>query len=344
MQKHTTINQVALEAGVSIQTVSRVINNRYDVAPETRQRVQEAIARLGYQPNAIARGLASRRSRTLGLITTDFTDYSFTQVVTGAEAEAHQHDYFFMLGSASCDPEDEPKYLRLLTERHVEGVLFARLGSQEDLEHLMNNLEKRGVPVVTTGSHRLESPFAQVDVNNREGGYKATQYLIQNRHIQIACITGPLSSQSAFDRTEGFRQALAEAGITVQPQLIAEGDYTHRSGYLAMKKILASGQPFTALFAQNDRMAIGAISALHEIGQHVPEDISVVGYDDIPEAEFANPPLTTIRQPMEAVGAAAARLLIKMVEDSESSVEQVLFDTELVWRASVAPCQLNIAV
>jgi DNA-binding LacI/PurR family transcriptional regulator len=274
----------------------------------------------------------------LGLITTDFTDYSFTQVVTGAEAEAHKYDYFFMLGSASCDPEDEPKYLRLLTERHVEGVLFARLGSQDDLDSLISNLEKREVPMVTTGSHRPESPFAQVDVNNREGGYKATRCLIQNGHSQIACITGPLSSQSAYDRTKGFKQTLAEAGIACQPQLIAEGDYTHRSGYLAMKKILAGGQPFTALFAQNDRMAIGAISALHESGRRVPEDVSVIGYDDIPEAEFANPPLTTIRQPMEAVGAAAARLLIKMVEEPESSIEQVLFETELVWRASVAPC------
>ena len=307
--------------------------------PETRLRVQEAVARLGYQPNAIARGLASRRSRTLGLITTDFTDYSFTQVVTGAEAEAHKDDYFFMLGSASCDPEDEPKYLRLLTERHVEGVLFARLGGQDDLENLMSNLEKREVAVVTTGSHRPETPFAQVDINNQEGGYKATHCLLQNGHTQIACITGPLSAQSAFDRTQGYRQAMAEAGIACQPQLVVEGEYTHRSGYSAMKIILASGQPFTALFAESDRMAIGALSALHEAGRRVPEDISVVGYDDIPEAEFANPPLTTLRQPMEAVGAAAARLLIKMVEDPEAAAEQILFETELVWRASVAPCQ-----
>ena len=122
MKKHVTINQVAEEPGVSIQTVSRVINNRYDVSVETRQRIQDAILRLGYQPNAIARGLASQRSRTLGLVTYDFTDYFFTQVVTGAEQEARAHDYFCMLGSTNCGQGDEPKYLRLQTERHVEGV------------------------------------------------------------------------------------------------------------------------------------------------------------------------------------------------------------------------------
>jgi LacI family transcriptional regulator len=338
MQKHTTINQVAQEAGVSIQTVSRVINNRYDVAPETRQRVQEAVVRLGYQPNAIARGLASRRSRTLGLITYDFNDYSFTQVVTGAEAEAHKANYFFMLGNAICDPQEEPQYLRLLTERHVEGVLFARLGNQDDMEHL-SNLHINGVPVVTTGYHRPGTPFAMVDVNNQEGGYKATGCLLKNGHSQIACITGPMNSQAAFDRHQGYMQALAEAGIAYQPYLVDEGDYSHRSGYQAMARLLAGGHPFTALFAQNDRMAIGAISALHTAGRRIPEDISVVGYDDFPEAQFSNPPLTTIRQPMEAVGAAAARLLIKMVEDPDATAEQVLFETELVWRGSVAPCR-----
>jgi LacI family transcriptional regulator len=343
MQKHITINQVAREAGVSIQTVSRVINHRYDVSAETRQRVQEAIQRLGYQPNAIARGLASRRSRTLGLITYDFNDYSFTQVVTGAEAEAHQHDYFFMLGNASCDPSDEPKYLRLLSERHVEGVLFARQGCQGDMDHLAN-LQESGVPVVTTGYHQLGIPYAMVDVNNQDGGRKATECLIQNGHTRIASITGPLSSQSAADRDRGYRIALESTGIGHDPQLVAEGDYSHRSGFLAMQQILSSACPFTALFAHNDRMAIGAISALRKAGLRVPEDVSVVGYDDIPEAEFANPSLTTVRQPMVAVGAAAARLLIKMVEDPELTPEQVLFETELVWRSSVVSLQLSVSI
>ena len=340
MQKHVTINQVAKDAGVSIQTVSRVINNRYDVAPETRQRVQAAIDRLGYQPNAIARGLASHRSRTLGLITYDFNDYSFTQVVTGAEAEAHKSGYFFMLGNASCDPQDEPKYLRLLTERHVEGVLFARQGNQDDLEHLLD-LQINGVPVVTTGYHRPGRPFAMVDVNNQEGGQKATACLLNNGHTHIATITGPLNSQSAGDRMQGYRQALNAAGIAFQPELVAEGDYSHRSGYQAMQQLLAVGHPFTALFAQNDRMAIGAICALQEAGWRVPGDISVVGYDDIPEAEFSNPPLTTIRQPIVEVGAAAARLLITMIENPDATPEQVLFDTELIRRSSETPYQGN---
>jgi len=334
--KNITIKQVALDAGVSIQTVSRVINNRYDVAPQTRQRVQEAINRLGYQPNAIARGLASRRSRTLGLVTYDFNDYAFTQVVTGAEEVAHQHGYFFMLGNSKCDPCEEPKYLRLLTQRHVDGVLFARLAGL-DVQEFLNLLANSSVPVVVTGYHRRDLPISVVDVDNQAGARQAVEYLLENGHRQIACITGPLSAQSAIDRLAGYRQALENTGISYNPHWVVEGNFTARSGYLAMQKLFQTDRQFTAIFSHNDRMAIGALSALHQAGLRVPEDISIIGYDDIPEAEFANPPLTTIRQNMVEIGAAAARLLIHLVENPGAAAEQVLLGTQLVLRQSVHP-------
>ena len=331
--KHVTIHQVAEEAGVSIQTVSRVINNRSDVSEETRKRIREIMGRLGYQPFAIARGLASNRTYTLGLVTVDFADPWFSQVVTGAEQEAHEHGYCFMLGSSACNPEDEPKFLRLLTERHVDGILFVRASCAEESKHLLR-MKEMGVQVVTTGFHPRGWDLTVVDVDNIGGGRKATEYLIGLGHRRIAMLTGPLDWNSARDRQDGYIQALEANGISTDPELIVEASWLHRDGYLSMKRLLDKKLPFTAVFAQNDRLARGAISALHEVGLRVPEDISIIGYDDIPEAEFSDPPLTTIRQPMRTIGEAATRLLIQMIENRETTSTQVLFDTELIVRSS----------
>ena len=333
IKKHVTIQQVAKQAGVSIQTVSRVLNNRPDVSIETRQRIQAIIDQMGYQPFAIARGLASKRTYTLGLVAADFSDFWFSQVVTGAEKEAHEHGYYFMLGSSSANPEDEPKFLRLLTERHVEGVLFVRASSADESEHLIR-LKESGIPVVSTGHYLPESGLAMVDVDNIGGGRKATEYLLNLNHKSIAMLTGPSGWKSASDRTEGYLQALQANGVSPNPELIIKGTWLHKDGYLGMKTLLGKKVPFTALFAQNDRIAKGAISALHEAGLRVPEDISVIGYDDIPEAEFSDPPLTTIRQPTEEIGRAATHLLIQMIEDREAIPNQILFDTELIVRSS----------
>ena len=331
---HTTIKQVAEKAGVSIQTVSRVLNNRPDVSPETRLRIQSVIKDLSFQPYAIAQGLRSRRTFTLGLVASDFSDFWFSQVVTGAEIEAHAHGYFFMLGSTECDRQSEPKYLKLLSQRHVEGILFVRASSPDDLGYL-SKLQHSDIPVVSTGFYFPGADFSIAEVNNVDGGIKATRYLIELGHTKIAMITGPSNWKSVNDRAQGYRQALQAGGIQVNADLIVNGEnWQHKSGYLAMKELLSRKSSFTALFAHNDRMARGAISALHDAGLKVPEDISVVGYDDIPEAEFSDPPLTTVRQPMQEVGKAATNMLIQMVEDSQAVPRQILFDTELVIRSS----------
>ena len=337
--RHVTIQQVADKAGVSIQTVSRVLNNRPDVSLETRQRVQQIIAELGYQPYAIARGLATKRTFTLGLIASDFSDYWFAQVAMGAEAEAHKHGYFFMLGSTENSSQDEPKFLRLLTERHVEGILFIRANRPIDLDHL-REVQKSGTPVVSTGFYLRDPELSFVEVDNLDGGLKATQHLISLGHRKIAMITGPSDLNSVINRSGGYRQALQTAGITSDPNLIVQAqNWWHRSGYAAMKELLSRKLPFTAVFAHNDRLAKGAISALNEAGLKVPQDVSIIGYDDIPEAEFGDPPLTTIRQPMQEVGKAAASLLIKLIEDPDASPQQILFDTELIRRSSCAPLE-----
>jgi len=335
--RHITIKDVAEQAGVSIQTVSRVINNRVDVSPETRQLIQATIDKLGYQPFAYARGLAAKRTYTLGLITGDFSDFWFSQVVTGAEQEAQEHGYYFMLGNSNRAPEDESKFLRLLTERHVEGVLFVRANYENENYHL-TRLQEFGIPIVTVGCLWPETGLAMVDVDNVSGGRKATEYLIGLGHRRIAMIAGPTKWKSVHDRTEGYLLALQNAGIPIDHELMFEGTtWLHRSGYEITKTLLERKKPFTAIFAHNDRIARGATHALYQAGFKVPEDISIIGYDDIPEAEFADPPLTTIQQPMAEVGQAATRFLIQMIEDPAITPKQVLFDTTLVIRSSCAP-------
>jgi DNA-binding LacI/PurR family transcriptional regulator len=333
--KRVTIMHVAHEAGVSYQTVSRVVNDRPDVAPETRKRVRDVIARLEYQPHAIARSLASKRTRTLGLITADFSDYFFTQVIAGAEAEARKHGYRFMLGSTERNLQDEPEYIRLLTERHVEGILFARPSTEVDNRHLVDLL-RDGVPIVTTAYYLPGESLTVVDVDNLDGAYQATRHLLEYGHSQAAMITGPATWKSTHDRTLGFTRALEQAGAMADPALIAEGDWSYPSGHQAMRALLARERPFSAVFAQNDRMAIGALCALREARLSVPQDISIVGYDDIPGAEYAAPPLTTIRQPMREVGAIATRLLIRAIEEPDAAPEEVLLKTELIRRSSCA--------
>jgi DNA-binding LacI/PurR family transcriptional regulator len=333
-QSVVTISRVAQEAGVSIQTVSRVINNRPDVAAETRERVLQVINRLGYQPNAIARSLVSRRTRTLGLITADFSDYFFTQVIAGAEVEARKHGYFFMLGSTERNYQDEPEYIRLLTEHHVEGILFAR-PSTEPSNHHLAELVQQGVPVVTTAYYLPGQPLTVVDVDNVDGGRQATACLVESGHRQIAMITGVAGWKSVADRSAGYLEILQAANIAYDPGLVAEGDWSYESGYRAMQTLLAGQRTFTALFAQNDRMAIGAIRALREMGRTVPKDVSVVGFDDIPVAAYCEPPLTTVRQPMRLVGESATRLLIQAIgQPNGGDSQEVLLKTELVRRES----------
>jgi LacI family transcriptional regulator len=335
--KRATIDLVAREAGVSAQTVSRVLNNRPDVSPATRARIKEIMQRMGYQPNAMARSLASRRTRTLGLITDDFSDYFFAQVIAGAEEEARRCGYLFMLGSTEKNPQDEPEYIRLFSQRHVEGFLFAHSSTGTDNRHLADLIDSE-VPVVTASYHVPGNIFTVVDVDNMTGGQQAAHHLLEQGHTNVAMIKGPAGWKSVTDRAVGFEQALRNAGFELKGQHVAQGDWSYVSGYRAMCQILEQGQTFTALFAHNDQMAIGAMRATREAGIQIPQDLSVVGYDDIPAAEYADPPLTTIRQPMREVGATAARLLIERIEQAEppNGEAEVLLSPELIQRASSA--------
>lgn len=332
--KKITINDVAAEAGVSYQTVSRVLNNRPDVSEETRKRVQTVIKTLGFRPSAAARTLVSSKTHILGLITADFSDYFFTQVIVGAEDEVRRHGYFLMLSSTERNPLDEPEYLRMLTEQRIEGVLFARPSTELERNnpHILSLLDKR-IPVVMT-AFDLQGDVMVVDVDNVSGGLQATQHLIDYGHRAIAMIAGPDGWRSVNERAQGYRQALQAAGLPLETSLIQNGDWTYESGFAAAQALLESRQDFSAVFAHNDQMAIGATSAFQSAGRAIPDDIAIVGYDDIPVARYYAPPLTTIRQPMQDVGRVAARMLIDAINNLPLERQEVLLTPELVIRQS----------
>jgi DNA-binding LacI/PurR family transcriptional regulator len=331
--KKPTIRDVAAAAGVSYQTVSRVINDRPDVADDTRRRVLQVIEQLDYQPSAVARGLASRHTRTLGLITEDFTDYFFTQVIVGAEAEARRHGYYFILGSTQRNPDDEPEYLRLLTEREVDGILFARPSTEGDAQHVRWLID-RNTPLVTTSYSIPGQALMVVDVDNVDGGRQAGEYLIEAGHQDIAMIAGPAHWKSVQSRTQGLTMALGTAGLQHDPTRTEHGDWSFESGYWAMQRLLERAPQLTALFAHNDRMAIGAMRALREVGKQIPGDVALVGYDDTPPAAYAYPPLTTIHQPMQEVGKLAVELLLQMIGDPDIERKEILLKPHLVRRAT----------
>lgn len=330
-----TIRDVATRAGVSYQTVSRVINNSPFVADHTRQHVLQVVEELGYFPNATARSLASQKTHTLGLIVPDFNEYVYSEAIIGAEMEAKKQGYFFLLGITESDDVVEPEYFRLLAEKRVEGVLFLypSLSTGKD-HHYLDILLRQQVPLVTIAYQALQHKLTIVNIDNVEGGYRAAQCLVEAGHRHIGMITGPALWEPAQRRTQGYRQALREAGIPFDATLIEEGDWSFSSGEAAMRRLMARAPHMTALFAQNDPMAIGALRVLHAAGRRVPDDMAVIGYDDIPVAAYYQPSLTTMRQPMREVGRVAARKLIELIVNPGAEPEEILLKPVLARRES----------
>jgi LacI family transcriptional regulator len=328
------IKQVAKEARVSAMTVSRVLNQPEKVAQETRERVQHAIERMGYQPSAIARSLKTRRTFTIGVITVDLVDNFFNHVTAGAEAEARRLGYRIMLSSTERDPQHEGEILNLLAERHVEGILVVR--DAIDLDNDFREVFPTSrLPLVTTGYKQTDIPMSSIDIDNVDGGKKATSHLIQSGHQRIAMVTGPFYHKSSRDRALGYQQALAEAGIPYDERLVIYSDsWNSNCGKQGAKELIDRGEDFTAIFVHSDELAMGVYRTLRQQNLRIPEDISIVGYDDIPVAEYLDPPLTTIHQPIQAVGIEAVRLLIQQIEAKEEITQNILLKTELIERES----------
>lgn len=310
------------------------------MAQETRNRVLQAIRQLNFVPNGIARSLSSRRSHTLGVVSNDISDHSFAEMAAGAEAEARRQGYYLIIGSVEdAVPEDEEAYLRLMQQRRIEGLIVARPRLRRASWKLLAGIAD-SIPTVAIASRIEALRLHSVDIDNRGGGRLAASHLIENGHREIATVTGPLDWPSAQARLEGATEALKSAGIDTVMQVASSGEWGAEGGRAAMLELLRKGRRFSAVFAQSDLLAVGAIAELHARGLSVPGDISVIGYDDIPVARYMTPALTTIRQPMNAVGARAVRMLAEELarpaRSGRARRRHELVDVTLVVRQSVA--------
>ncbi|MDR5703272.1 MAG: LacI family DNA-binding transcriptional regulator [Armatimonadota bacterium] len=326
-----TILDVAHAAGVSPATVSRVLNSTHPVSAQTREKVLKAVKTLRYYPNALARSLLKRHTAILGVLIPDVSNPYYSVILRGIEDEARLHGYSVLVCNTDRDPSRLVQYLRTLQERRADGAIVT--GGQMDKASI-GLLRETGMPVVTIGRHHASLPSVQVD--NIAAAFKATQYLISLGHRLIATITGPAGSPTSADRLEGYRRALSEAGIPLRPEYIVEGGFLAEGGYKGTKHLFTLPSPPTAILAGNDRMAFGAIRALHEMGLRVPEDVSIVGFDDTLVAQYMVPALTTVAIPMYELGRRAAFILFTRLQRKRAPMVVVL-PTELRIRESTGP-------
>ncbi len=332
-KKAPTMKDVAELVGVSVQTISAVVNDKPGITEETRARVQEAIAQLGYRPYSVARSLRTRRTRSIALIVSDIANPSFATMASAAEDYAHQFGYSLIVYNTHDDTEREENYFRTVTQRWIDGVLFV---SAEDHLTKPDVFQAASIPSVAIDRIPAEYYGPSVTLDNVKAGYIAAEHLLDLGHTRIAHISGPLKLRLARERAAGFAQAFESRGLTASACPAGEGNWTCESGYRAMAHILQAGPCPTAVFADNDRMAIGAIKAIFEAGLHVPRDISVVGLDDIEVAAYQVPPLTTVRQPFVDLGTLAVRLLLEIIETGRAAQPQIVIEPTLVERQSTA--------
>jgi DNA-binding LacI/PurR family transcriptional regulator len=324
---------VAKRARVSSATVSRVVTGSTPVSPQVREKVTRAIAELGYVPNLAARSLVTRRSGAVALVVAEgegklFGDPYFAGLVRGVSAQVAEADLQLVLMVDS--PSDHARLERFLASRPVDGLMIVGLHGRDPLPA---RLEAADMPVVLMGQPVQGDWPRFVDADNRGGARLATEHLLARGHARIATITGPLDMRAPVDRLAGHEEALAAAGRRRRRALVAHGDHTELGGRRAMEELLERTPTLDAVFAASDLMAIGALHALHAAGRRVPEDVAVVGFDDIPNAAHTIPPLTTVHQPVERMGRELVRLLFEVL--AEPGLERrLVLPTHLVVRSS----------
>lgn len=335
--KRVTSQDVADLAGVSRTTVSLVLNDveGIHISPETRQKVRNAAEQLGYIPNATAQALATQRARAIGLVMTRSphhiaSDTFLPQILGGLLDVVKQNKLRLLIESVEAEHQDRV-YLELARAKHIDGMIL--LTPRID-DTGLKKLEEVEVPSVVMG--RLDdSNLYSVDVDNRLAARQATQYLIELGHTKIACISNARPSYTAApDRVLGYKDALIAAGITPDDDLIRYADFDPQSGFACMQSLLSSGKRFTAIFVASDNVAMGAKSALREAGLRIPDDISIIGFDDIPWAKYSDPPLTTVRLPAQELASGACLMLLDLMQGSEPEEMHKVLDTELVVRKS----------
>jgi DNA-binding LacI/PurR family transcriptional regulator len=329
-----TLEEVAAAAGVSRATVSRVVNRSPKVSDEAREAVEHAIARLGYVPNRAARSLVTRRSDSVALVVPEpdtlfFSDPFFARIVRGISGALAETEFQLVLISGLA-PAGRERLERYLLSGHADGVLLISLHGEDPLPR---TLLEAGVPLVQMG-RPAGIATSYVDADNEGGAHQAVEYLLERGRRTIATIAGPDDMAAGIDRVAGYRAALAEAGLEADPALVERGDFTQESGERAMAALLERRPGLDAVFAASDLMAAGALPVLAAAGKRVPQDVALVGFDDSVTARLTDPPLTTVRQPIEEMGRELARMLLDQILSRDPGPQTLVLCTELVERGS----------
>ncbi len=325
-RKRYTIKDIAEQSGVSLSTVSLVLNGNPRISAATRDRVHQTIQRLGYQPNRMARALAWRHSRTLGILVPQirraFADVYFGEIVSGIYDRASKLGYKIMLEVASSKFIESKEYLQLFDQKFVDGILM--IGANAKHEFLSEMVDSSR-PLLMVNSYSKEWDANYVVSNYRYGAWQAAQHLVQLGHRRIGFIAGGIGAiQTSQDVCESFNEVLREWGIEPDPQLMVDGLLTEDGGMKAAEQLLRYDSQVTAMFALNDKMALGAMKKLNELGLQVPRDIAVVGFDDISLASYSIPSLTTVHQPLYEIGKLSCERLIELIHGRIDRVNEVL--------------------
>lgn len=335
----STISDVAKRAGVSTMTVSRVINNSGYTSQETQQRVEKAIAELGYVPNALARSLRFKQTKTIALILTDITNPFFTTLARGVEDAASENGFSVIYCNTDESPQEEAEYLYALLQKQVDGMLLVPARSSKES---VIYLRERKEPVVVLDRRIMDLNVDTVRCDSEEGAYLLTRHLLDIGHRRIAVLSGPAEASTAIDRVAGYRRAVEQAGLEVDPQMICYGQFIQESGYQMVQKVLSISPRPTAIFAANNFISIGAYHALRDAGLHIPEDISLVTFDDLPASLVLEPFLTVVDQPAYDMGYKGTELLLaRLAGEGPAEQQEIILPVRIIIRKSSKPLSFS---
>ncbi|WP_374720304.1 catabolite control protein A [Parageobacillus toebii] len=328
---NVTIYDVAREANVSMATVSRVVNGNPNVKPSTRKKVLEAIERLGYRPNAVARGLASKKTTTVGVIIPDISSIFFAELARGIEDIATMYKYNIILSNSDQNKEKELHLLNTMLAKQVDGILF--MGGNITEEHV-NEFQKSPVPIVLAATIEPNNTIPSVNIDYEQASFEAVTYLVEKGNKRVAYVTGPTDDPINQKKLAGYRRALEMHGIAYDEELVIEGDNSYDSGIEAYEKIAELAEKPTAVFAGTDEMALGIIHSAQDHGVRIPDQLEVVGFDNTRLATMVRPRLTTVVQPMYDIGAVAMRLLTKYMNKENVENHIVVLPHRIEYRDS----------
>jgi LacI family transcriptional regulator len=328
-----TIKQIANKANVSIATVSRALNNNVRVTEVTKERILRISNDLNYKPNLVARNFVKKTSYAIGLILPDISDEFFTDIIRGVDEITYKNGYYTMVASSHKHRTLADSITTFSQTGLVGGVILLMSGMTDDLKNILNHTK---IPIVLIGGGKQEQDFDTVAIDNYQGAFNATEYLIKKKRLKkIAHITGPAENYDAFLRKKGFIDACKKNGVHINKSFIVEGNYTIDSGYHGFIQLYGLTEKPQAIFAANDMMALGCYDAANYFNVKIPDDISLIGFDDIFISKYLNPGLTTIQVQIEEVGKAAATLLLQRLNNSNGKAHSLIkISTELIIRGS----------